>query len=378
MRNLGTGSIQNLGTQPGSPKRAYEETTDVVGRFEDKFARLVGAKYAVAVNSATSGLVATMLALLPHAGGGVVTSPMTFSATGNAILAAGGIPIFADVGRQTFCINGATVARRVSQGCRGVLAVDLYGYPAVDAGLMEFCQKKDLFIVEDAAQALGSLRSGRRVGGISDATVFSFFESKHLALGEGGMVTTNNEEFAERLRMIRSHGQDRQYHQVVMGFNFRLPAKLAYDGLNILDSAESIIARRVEVGRVYHETLSGAAKVTLPLLEHNVVCSYYRYPLIIRLAASKLNRLLELISQRCGVTIGRGYGTLVYQQPFYRDLRKHFWGAQVMSFPRYSNWSCPDAEYIVERVVELPTGPALSDEDAMRVGSVLKEVLKNC
>jgi perosamine synthetase len=254
--------------------------------------------------------------------------------------------------------------------------VDLYGYPAVTESLQELCQKEGLFIIEDAPQALGSSRNGRSVGSVSKATIFSFFESKHLSIGEGGMITTNDEQLASRFRMIRSHGQDRPYHQVMLGYNFRLPVKLARDGLSGLSSIDRLIRRRVRIAHVYDEILADTKSLHLPIHEKAVSHSYYRFPLVLKLSISKVKGILKRTSEAMRLSIGGGYNALVYQQPFYRSIHKLFWGAKVVPFPDYSKWHCPSAEYAVHRIIELPTDPGISEEKASRVAFSLRKFIK--
>lgn len=373
----------------GSPSRARESSLfdmamrvretrkDSVTRFEEEFSRYVGAKYAIAVNSATSGLMIVMMALLRKPGDKVITTPMTFSATSNAVLCGGGIPAFADINPSSLCIDQRTVSAKVDSKCMGVLVVDLYGFPAVTDSLKELCEEKGMFIVEDAAQALGSIRNGRSVGSLSEATVFSFFQSKQLAIGEGGMITTNDALLANKFKMIRSHGQDRQYHQIMLGYNFRMPEKLANDGLSGLHSIGSLIRKRVQISRIYREILDEVEGLVLPVHEMGVKNSYYKFPLVLKLPISKVRRISLVTAGATNAHIGRGYDVLVYQQPFYRKIQRLFWGASVVPYPNYSRWHCPSAEFAIHRIVELPTDSTVSEEKAVLIASALKNSMKN-
>ena len=352
-----------------------QKSRDFVARFENAFARFVDAKYAVAVNSATSGLMVSMMALLRRPGDNVVTSPMTFCSTSNAILSAGGIPVFSDINQKTLCIDASNIRTRIDSKSRGVLVVDLYGYPAINGQLRELCEKEDLFLVEDAAQALGSSRAGEAVGSVAKATVFSFFESKQLSLGEGGMITTNDEELAENFRTIRSHGQDKQYHQTTLGYNFRLPSKIAADGLVALKLADNLIRRRTLLARIYHEMLGHLETADVLRNGKDVFCSYYRFPLVVSTRASKAQEIAVRVSKATNVAIGRGYRRLVYQQPFYRSIQSRYWAAKILPFPRYSKLHCPNAEHAVSRIVELPTGPEVSDVKAVEIASAVRKLL---
>ncbi|MHB8565677.1 MAG: DegT/DnrJ/EryC1/StrS family aminotransferase [Nitrososphaerales archaeon] len=352
------------------------QTLDHIKHFEEAFAKFTGSKYSIAVSSGTSGLMTCMMALLKEPGQEVITTPLTFVATSNSALFAGGIPIFADVDSDTLCLDPSSVVKSLSDNTAAVIGVHLYGLPFEVGALKRQLGKRRVKIVEDAAQALGARLDGKQIGSIGDLAVFSFYGTKHISLGEGGMITTDDFELAEKCRMIISHGQLSKYNHTILGYNFRLPPGLAEAGLSALEAIKEDLATRRSVADVYRRELSEVKGLRFQRVRSGVYHSYYMFPIIVENASSRdLDDLASYMSAKFSSSVGRGYKILSYQQPLYRNIGELFWGAKLMRFPLYSRSKCANAESVVSKILELPTHP-MTERKAIEISEALKQKLE--
>src|SRR5580658_87055 len=233
-----------------------------VAEFEEAIAARVGAKYAVSFSSGTAALHGAAFASGLQAGDEAITSPLTFAATANCVLYQGAIPVFADVLEDTLNLNPELAATRITARTKAILPIDYAGHPADLDSFLQLADHHGLIVIEDACHALGAEYRGRRVGSVAHMTVFSFHPVKHLTTGEGGMVTTDNPEFAETLRRFRNHGisseaAQRQtagqwhYEMLLLGFNYRLTDIACALGIRQLGKLESNLERRREIAGEY-------------------------------------------------------------------------------------------------------------------------------
>lgn len=235
----------------------------VVAEFESRFAALVGAKHAVAVNNGTTALVAAIQSLQLQPGDEVITSPFTFIATLNAILEAGATVRFGDIRTEDFGLDPESVRSQITDRTRVIMPVHLYGQSADIGALAQIAAEHDLALVEDAAQAHGATFEGRGVGTFGIGC-FSFYATKNLTTGEGGVVTTNDDEVAERLRIMRNQGMRARYEYVMAGHNYRLTDLQAAVVLPQLDAYDSLLAARRANASGLIERLSDVPGLILP------------------------------------------------------------------------------------------------------------------
>jgi dTDP-4-amino-4,6-dideoxygalactose transaminase len=332
----------------------------VVRRFEEEFARYSGVREAVAVSSGTAAL---QLALLAHGigpGDEVVTTPFTFAATANAVLATGARPVFADVSEEDFNLDPARAAERVGKRTRALLPVHLYGQPADMGALTALARSHGLALIEDAAQAAGASFAGRNVGSFGTGC-FSFYATKNMTTGEGGMITTDDPDVAARARLLREHGQRRRYVSETLGYNLRLTEVAAALGLAQLQKLEAFNERRRANAHRLTEQLSGqpvrqAGVITPRELpgRHHV---YHQYT--IRVPRGR-DRLLRYLRDR-DIEATVFYPLPVHKQPLYRGL-----GYQER---------LPVAERLSREVLSLPVHPGLSREDLDTIVSAVHEGL---
>jgi perosamine synthetase len=355
-----------------------------VAEFEEAFAAWVGAKHAVSFSSGTAALHGAAFAAGLKPGDEAITTPMTFAATANCVLYEGATPIFADVSPDTLNLDPEQVAARITPRTRAVLPVDYAGHPADLDTMKQLASKHGLVVIEDASHALGAEYRGRRTGGIADMTVFSFHPVKHLATGEGGMVTTDRADYAETLRRFRNHGissdaRQRQsagqwhYEMVLLGFNYRLTDIACALGLSQLKKLEENLFRRREIAARYAVAFRDLEAVTTPAVRAEINPAWHLYPIRLNLekliadrtearseARGKVFRALR--AENIGVNV---HYIPVHLHPYYREHLGHRTGEY------------PIAEDAYERLISLPMFHGMSDQDAEDVVKAVNKVIHN-
>jgi perosamine synthetase len=345
-----------------------------VAEFEEAFAARAGAAHAVSFSSGTAALHAAAFAAGLKSGDEAITTPMTFAATANCVLYQGATPVFADVSRDTLNLNPEEVAKKISPKTRAILPVDYAGHPAELTPILEIARERGLIVIEDACHALGAEYAGRRVGGIADMTVFSFHPVKHITTGEGGMVTTNNPQFAETLRRFRNHGissdaRQRQsagqwhYEMVLLGFNYRLPDIVCALGIQQLKRLDANLARRREIAALYTAAFREIPGVIPPPVRPEANPAWHLYPIRLDLEKLTVDRaqiFRALRAENIGVNV---HYIPVHYHPYYRDR----FG--------YKGGEFPVAEDAYQRLISLPMFHSMSDGDAEDVICAVRKVL---
>lgn len=347
-----------------------------VARFERAFADYVGAPHAVAVNSCTAALHLSLLAAGVGEGHEVVTTPLTFCATANVIVHAGATPIFADVDPVTFNLTPSAAAASITSRTRALLPVDFAGRRVDAAGFRYLARQRGLTFVEDAAHCVEGVADGARAGTAADLCCFSFYATKNLTTGEGGMVTTASAEWADRIRTMSLHGMSRDgwarytlngpttYDVTTPGFKYNMSDLQAALGLHQLASLERRLARREQIWRMYEQGLAG-----LPLTRPAPVTSAERharhlYTILVDEASSGCSR--DQLQMRLRE---RGIGTSIH----FRAVHLHSYYANRFHLKR---GMFPVAESISDRTLSLPLSPAHSDADVERTIEAIHECLK--
>jgi perosamine synthetase len=332
-----------------------------IGEFEEAFAACVGAKYAVSFSSGTAALHGAAFAAGLEPGDEAITTPLTFAATANCVLYQGATPVFADVSADTLNLDPEKLAARISPRSRAILPVDYAGHPADLDAILGLAARHGLVVIEDACHALGA-----------DMTAFSFHPVKHVATGEGGMVTTGRADCADALRRFRNHGisseaRQRQaegqwrYEMVLLGFNYRLTDIACALGLSQLKKLEANLLRRREIAARYAAAFSSLVGVTLPAVRAGVNPAWHLYPIRLNLDGLSANRaqvFRALRAENIGVNV---HYVPVHCHPYYRD-RFGYRGGEY-----------PIAENAYERLISLPMFHGMSDQD---VGDVIRGLSK--
>jgi perosamine synthetase len=345
-----------------------------VGEFEEAFAAWVGAKHAVSFSSGTAALHGAAFAAGLRPGDEAITTPMTFAATANCVLYQGATPVFADVSADTLNLDPEKAAAKITARTRAILAVDYAGHPADLDAILELADRNGMTVIEDASHALGAEYRNRRVGSIAHMTVFSFHPVKHLATGEGGMVTTNRADCAEALRRFRNHGissdaRQRQaegqwhYEMVLLGFNYRLTDIACALGLSQLKKLEANLARRREIAARYATAFRDLAGVARPAVRAEVNPAWHLYPVRLnleKLSADRAQIFRALRAENIGVNV---HYIPVHRHPYYRD-RFGYRGGEY-----------PIAEDAYERLISLPMFHGMSDQEVEDVIAAVKKVI---
>src|SRR5450631_3889274 len=345
-----------------------------VAEFEEAFAARVGAKYAVSVSSGTAALHAAAFAAGLKAGDEAITTPLTFAATANCVLYQGATPVFADVCGDTLNLDPEQMEKKITPTTRAILAVDYAGHPADLSQILEIARRQSLIVIEDACHALGAESDGQRVGSIADMTVFSFHPVKHITTGEGGMVATNNPQFAETLRRFRNHGissnaRQRQsaaqwhYEMVLLGFNYRLPDIVCALGIQQLKKLDANLARRREIAARYAAAFREISGVIPPAVRPGANPAWHLYPIRLnleRLTTDRPQIFRALRAENIGVNV---HYIPVHLHPYYRER----FG--------YNGGEFPVAEDSYARLISLPMFHGMSDQDAEDVIEAVKKVV---
>src|SRR5438093_3003047 len=279
-----------------------------VRELEERFASFIGVPHAVATSSGTTALHLALLGYRIGEGDEVITVPFTFIASATSVLYTGGRPVFVDVRADDFTIDANQVEAAITPRTRAIAPVSLYGQPADMEAIAEIAERRGLAIVEDAAQAHGAA-IGQRGSGTWGAGVFSFYPTKNITTGEGGMITTSDPAYAERVRLLREHGMKVRYHHDIVGYNFRMTDIHASIGLAQLPKLAGYTARRREIAARYDAELHG---VVTPRVRPGVGHVYHQYTLRVARRDEFVERLREL-----GVGTGVYYPIPVHlQKPF--------------------------------------------------------------
>lgn len=326
------------------------------GKYLQEFERLLrnylGVKDVIAVNSGTSALYASLLALSLNRNDEVIIPSLTFVATANAVVAAGGKPVFADI-KEDYTIDVRDIEKKINKNTRAIIPVHIYGHPADMDVIREVAEKHSLYIIEDACQSLGSVYKGRQTGSIGDLGCYSFYPSKVLTTGEGGAIVTNNKELADRLRMIRNHGMLEGYDTRLLGLNLRMSELNAAIGIAQIHKLDKMLSIRRKNATMLSKILEGSS-IRLPREEDGVRYNWYLYTILLDNRdhiQGQLNRL--------GIGASIYYKTPIHKTPFYaNDIR------------------LANTEYVCEHILSLPIHPLVNDNDIEYIGNSLLSINK--
>jgi dTDP-4-amino-4,6-dideoxygalactose transaminase len=328
-----------------------------VAEFEDKFAKYVGAKEAVAVFNGTVALHLTMIVAGVGHGDEVIVPSFTFISTANAVLFQGATPVFADIDPNTFNISPGDIEKKITEKTKAIIPVHYGGQVADMNPIIEIAKGHDLIVVEDAAEAHGAKYKGKHAGTFGDMAIFSFTPIKNMTTGEGGIITTNNEEYAEKLRMLRNHGMDAPYHHVMLGYNYRMTEMQAAFGIVQLERLEHILERKDETARFYNSELEKIPDITIPFIAPYITRhGYYLYTI----KTSQRDELMKRLGKK-GIET-KIYFPPVHLQPYYRMLG-------------FKEGLLPITEKIAGEVLSLPIRPTMSEQDAEYIIGSIKKMM---
>lgn len=343
-----------------------------VDEFEKKVAEYCGAKYAVAVCNGTAALHAACAVAGISAGDEAITTPITFAATANAVVYCGGKPVFADIREDTLTVAPEEIRKRLSPKTKAIIPVDFAGHPADLDEIRAIAHERGLVVIEDACHALGAEYKGRKIGSLSDMTVFSFHPVKHITTGEGGMILTDNEEFCEKLRGFRHHGIVKDgskgpwYYEIRNpGHNLRITDIQCALGISQLSKLGRFVERRREIAVTYGKAFANLEEVVTPTEADDVHAAYHIYVIQLRTELLKVGRgevFEALRAENMGVNV---HYLPVHLHPFYQ---REF---------GYKQGDYPRAEQYYERAITLPVFPKMSDQDVGDVIAAVRKVIEH-
>lgn len=355
-------------------KSDYLTTGPKITEFEQTFAQYVGAQYAVAVSSGTAALHAACFAASIKEGDEVITTPMTFAASANCVLYCGGRPVFADIDPNTYNIDSNAIENCITPKTKAIIPVHFTGQPCDMDDINRIAKEHDLIVIEDAAHALGATYKSKRVGAISDMTCFSFHPVKHITTGEGGIITTDDENLYKKLIQFRSHGitRDREilehddgpwyYEQQFLGYNYRMTDIQAALGISQLKKIDRFISRRRKIADRYDKAFSGTDSIITPYQLDETQSAWHLYILQLKLDKLKTSRKeVYTALQQKGIGVNVHY-IPVYYHPYYKQMG-------------YNKGLCPNAERLYERIITIPLYPKMSDEDVEYVIKSIKSIV---
>src|SRR5438876_1076725 len=343
-----------------------------VATFEQRFAELCHVQRAVAVSSGTAALHLALLAHNIGRGDEVITTAFSFSATANVILHVGATPVFVDIEPDIYTLDPTQVETALTRRTKAIIPVHLYGHPCDMKRLEQLAANYSLVLIEDASQAHAAAIDGRPVGSFGTGC-FSFYATKNMTTGEGGMVTTNDSAIAEQVRLLRSHGQKERYYHVALGYNLRMTEIQAALGLAQIEKLEQFTEQRIANAAFLTEQLSRSVQTP-------IVCPGYRHvyhQYTIRVPQNRDEWAMHLRTRGIGTAVH--YPLAIHQQPFYKeqiDKLKFLNTDEPMSGMRsMGDRRLPVTEMAAKQVLSLPVHPALTTED---LTTIAREVLALC
>lgn len=350
----------------------YIATGPGIGRFEEDFARYVGTKYAVAVSSGTAALHACCFAIGIKAGDEVITTPLTFAASANCVLYCGGTPVFADIDKNTYNIDPVEIEKKITSRTKAIIPVHFTGQPCDMNTIHGIADQYGLKVIEDAAHASGADYFGKKIGSLSDMTIFSFHPVKHMTTCEGGMITTNDQELYKKLKGFRAYCLTKDYEQMKdktdgpwhyeiqgLGYNYRISDVMCALGRSQLKKLDRFVAKRREVAARYNEELSNVKGIILPYQKKGCNSSWHLYTIQV-----EDNRRLEVYTKMKEAGIGVDVHYLpVYRHPYYQENG-------------YSGVCCPNAEKVYSQILSIPIFYQLSYEQQTYVIDTIKSIVQ--
>ncbi len=344
--------------------------------FEEGFKNFIGSKYAVAVNSGTAALHISTSCIDIKPGDEVITTPLTFVASANCVVYRGGTPILADIKKDTYNIDPNEIKKKITPKTKAIIPVHFAGQPCDMDEIKEIAEENNLIIIEDAAHAVDAEYKGKKIGNISDLTVFSFHPVKNMTTAEGGMVTTNNDEFTDKLLMFRTHGISRNatkrfgksggyyYDMQYLGFRYNLSELHASLGIHQLNKLELFQKRRREIVKIYNRELQNIEEITIPFVKNDVKHSWHIYVIQLDLKSLRVDReqvFYALREENIGVNV---HYIPVHYHSYYQikyGLKKGI---------------LPNVEWLYPRIITIPIFPRMSDDDVYDVINALEKVVK--
>ncbi len=367
-------------------KSGWLSTGPRVARFEEDFKNYIGCKYAITLNSCTAGLHLALEIARIGKGDKVITSPLTFASTANVIIHQGATPVFIDVEKETGNIDPnkiqdylklRTPNSELRTRLKAIIPVHLYGRPCRMDEIMKIAKENSLFVIEDAAHAVEARYKNKKIGNIGHLTAFSFYATKNVVTGEGGMLTTNNDEWAKKLRVLRLHGLSKDawkrysqegftpYDILYPGYKYNMMDIQAALGIHQLKRVEENLKMREKYFRLYNQAFAKIPEIETPIEEKNIRHARHLYTILLKLERLKCDRnqfAVALQAENIGIGI-------------------HFLALHLSSYYKkrfgYKRGDFPNAEYISDRTISLSLSTKLTEEDINDVMDAVRKVIRH-
>jgi dTDP-4-amino-4,6-dideoxygalactose transaminase len=344
--------------------------------FEKRFAEYVGAKYAIAVNSCTAALHLSLLSAGVGPGDEVITTPMTFAASANVVIHVGAKPVFSDIDPLTFNINTAKIREKITPQTKAIIPVHIAGHPVDMDEILAIAREYNLFVLEDAAHAVYTQYKGKMIGSLGNATAFSFYATKNLATGEGGMVTTDDEVLADKIRVMSVHGMSRNawnrynaagswfYEILYPGYKDNMTDIQAALGMTQLAKLERMQGLREEIAQRYNSVFGKMPELEIPRESEYARHAWHLYIVKLNLEKLTIDRaqfIEELKAENIGTSV---HYIPVHLHQYYRNT----YG--------YQRGDYPQAEAVFDRIISLPLYPRMSARDTLDVIEAVQRVVE--
>jgi len=326
--------------------------------FEKNFACFAGVKHAIAVNTGTAALHASILAAQLKAGDEVILPSFTFVATAEAVALSGAKVVFADIDPLTYTLSPTAVKNALTSKTKAIIPVDLYGLPANTKSIKELAAAHDLIVIEDCAQSHGACYEGRPAGALADMACWSLYAAKNIGTGEGGVVTTDSDELAEKVRMVRTHGEKVKYTSLMLGTNYRMTEIQAAIGIIQLRKLPEFFNKRSQNAKQLTKLLQNSNRLNLPTIPNNSSPSWYLYTVRIKDATEEeRNHIIKAMHDK-GYGAEAYYPTPVHHMPYYKQS--------------FGLFNLPETEKAAKQVISLPIHPGVTEE---QINDIAKEFL---
>ncbi len=333
----------------------------MVSQFEKNFAKFAESKHAIAVNTGTAALHAAVIAAGVKLGDEVILPSFTFVATAEAVVLAGGIPVFADIDPNTYNLSPKAIEKNITKKTKAIVPVDLYGLSADMEPIQEIAAIHGLAIVEDAAQSHGLSYKGKPSGAFANSACWSLYASKNMTTGEGGVITTNDDKTAELVKMVRTHGERAKYASEMLGCNYRMSEMQAAIGVVQLEKLPTFVAKRRHNAQRLNEILAKSEKLKLPQEPEGGKHGWYLYTVRLENGAeAERNRIMDELHKK-GIGAEAYYVNPVHLMPFYHS--------------NFGTRKLPETEKASKQVFSLPIHPGVSKEQIEYIGKTLLQML---
>lgn len=341
-------------------KSGYLRQGPKTNEFENKFAEKVGAEYAVAVSSGTAALHIPYLSLLEE-GDEVLVPSFSHISTASMVSLSGGKPIFCDLDSRTFTLDLESAKERITEKTKLITPVHLFGNSCEIDELIDFSEEQNLKIIWDAAQAHGTEYKGEDVGSFGDVVCYSFYPTKNMTTGEGGMITTDDPDLYEVFKLLREHGQTDKYYHPSLGLNYRMTDVEAAIGIKQLEKLDDFVEERRKNAKYLTEKLSKINNIVPPLVKDHVKHSYHQYTILLKLENLTCSRdefVQDLDEEGVGAAVH--YPRPLHKQPVFQKM--------------YGDTTLPTSEDISERILSLPVYPTLEKKELKKIVKTVEKI----